>query len=492
MTSISGVGTGGNLTTNASTGTGTGNGTTDTSDTGTSASTGTGLLSSAGIGSGLGVDAIVAALVNDKKAGPSQQITTQTTQLQAKQAGLTALGSALGSIQSALSKLAASSTFNSYTASLSDTTLGTTSTLPDAQPGIYKVEVDHLATAQKRASDSYASGADVGAGTLTIGVGNKSMDIEVSAAGSINALASAINANKDNPGVQATVVHGANGDQLLLSSTQTGVANAFTVSASADSSAGLAALAGKLDTAGDNEASDASLSIDGIAVTSASNSVSGALNGVTLNLAATGSATLTVSQDTGTAQDAIYDFVSAYNSYATTVSSLDSYDASTQQSGILLGDTTLMSIQRQLGNVLSGSVAGNGIGSLAALGITRNADGTLALDSGKLGDALKGNPAAVQDLFAGTNGYATRLNGVLGGFTDSGGIIASRNASISKQLANLSQESTALDARMSVYEAQLRQQYTALDTLMSSLNNTSSYLTSSLKQLEATYTSSDK
>jgi flagellar hook-associated protein 2 len=263
------------------------------------------------------------------------------------------------------------------------------------------------------------------------------------------------------------------------------------VSASADSSEGLAALAGRLDTAGGNEASDASLRIDGIAVTSASNSVSGALNGVTLELAATGSATLTVSRDTSAATDAISSFVTAYNSYAATVSSLDSYDKDTGQSGILLGDTTLMSIQRQIGSVLSGGVAGNDIGSLAALGITRNADGTLKLDSGKLDDALKGNPGAVQDLFAGPGGYATRLNDALGGFTGSGGVIAARNASINKQLGNLDQESTALDARMNVYEAQLRQQYTALDTLMSSLNNTSSYLASSLKQLEATYTSSD-
>jgi flagellar hook-associated protein 2 len=476
MTSISGVGTSGNPNGSASSGTG---------------GVGTGLLSSAGIGSGLDVDAIVEALVNDKKAGPAKQISNQTTLLQAKQAGLTALGSALGSIQAALSKLAAGSTYNTYAATLSDTTLGTTSTLPDAQPGIYKVEVDHLATAQKRASDSYAAGADVGAGTLTISVGGKSMDVEVSAAGSISALASAINANKDNPGVQATVVHGANGDQLLLSSTRTGIANGFTVSASADSSEGLAALAGRLDTAGGNEASDASLRIDGIAVTSASNSVSGALNGVTLELAATGSATLTVSRDTSAATDAISSFVTAYNSYAATVSSLDSYDKDTGQSGILLGDTTLMSIQRQIGSVLSGGVAGNDIGSLAALGITRNADGTLKLDSGKLDDALKGNPGAVQDLFAGPGGYATRLNDALGGFTGSGGVIAARNASINKQLGNLDQESTALDARMNVYEAQLRQQYTALDTLMSSLNNTSSYLASSLKQLEATYTSSD-
>lgn len=472
MTSISGVGT-----TTTGTGSGTGSGLSSTN------SPGSGLLSSAGIGSGLDVNAIITALVNAKQAGPSQQISNQTTQLQAQEAGLTALGSALSSLQTTLGKLGSSLTFNSYTATLGDSTLGTTSTLPNAQPGTYSLTVNHLATAQKRASAAYTSGSAVGAGTLTVGVGSQSMNINVSATDSISSIATAINQASGNPGVQATVVNGTNGAQLLLTSTKTGVANGFSVSAGSGSSAGLSALATTLDTAGSNEASDASLSIDGIAVTSASNSVSGALNGVTLNLAATGSTTLTVSQDTSAVTGAVSDFVNAYNSYISTVGTLSGYDPNSKQGGVLLGDTTLMSVQRQVNSVLSGSVAGNSIGSLAALGITRNADGTLSSDSGKLSSALQGNPAAVQDLFAGTNGYATRLNSMLDGFTSSNGILATRTASIQNQLSNLSQESTALTARMNVYATQLRQQYTALDTLMSSLNNTSSYLTSSLQAM---------
>jgi len=466
MTSISGVGT-----------------TTTTTGTGSTSNPGSGLLSSAGIGSGLDVNAIITALVNAKQAGPAQQISSQTTQLQAQEAGLTALGSALNSLQTTLGKLGSSLTFTTYAATLGNTALGTTSTLPNAQPGSYNLTVNHLATAQTRASSAYASGSAVGAGTLTVSVGNQSMNLNVSATDSISSIATAINQSSGNPGVQATIVNGANGAQLLLTSTKTGVANAFSVSAGSGSSAGLSSLATTLNTAGSNEASDASLSIDGIAVTSASNSVSGALNGVTLNLVATGSSTLTVSQDTSAVTGAVSDFVNAYNSYISTVGTLSSYDPSSKQGGVLLGDTTLMSVQRQVNSVLSSSVPGNSIGSLAALGITRNADGTLSSNSSTLGSALQSNPGAVQDLFSGTNGYATRLNSMLGGFTASNGILATRTASIQSQLSNLSQQSTALTARMNVYATQLRQQYTALDTLMSSLNNTSSYLTSSLQAM---------
>ncbi|WP_426662769.1 flagellar filament capping protein FliD [Rhodanobacter aciditrophus] len=480
MTSISGVGT---TTTSASATSG---------SSGSNSNTGAGLLSSAGIGSGLDVNAIITALVNAKQAGPAQQISSQTTQLQAQEAGLTGLGSALSSLQATLTTLASSITFNTYTATLGNTALGTASTLPNAQPGNYNLVVNHLATAQQRASGAYASGSTVGAGTLTVSVGSQSMNITVGATDSISTIATAINQSSSNPGVQATIVNGANGAQLLLTSTKTGVANGFTVSAGAGSSAGLSSLATTLNTAGSNEASDASLSIDGIAVTSASNSVSGALNGVTLNLAATGSSTLTVSQDTGTVTDAVANFVTAYNSYISTVGTLGSYDTSTKQGGVLLGDSTLMSVQRQVNSVLSGTVAGNSIGSLAALGITRNADGTLSSNSSTLASALQSNPGAVQDLFAGANGYATRLNSMLDGFTSSSGIIATRTASIQNQLSNLSQESTALTARMNVYATQLRQQYTALDTLMSSLNNTSSYLTSSMNALLGNSSSSGK
>ncbi|MDE2317139.1 MAG: flagellar filament capping protein FliD, partial [Xanthomonadaceae bacterium] len=115
---------------------------------------------------------------------------------------------------------------------------------------------------------------------------------------------------------------------------------------------------------------------------------------------------------------------------------------------------------------------------------------TLSVNSNTLNTALQSNPSAVQNLFAGSNGYATVLNSTLDGFTSGNGVITSRTNSIQQQLTNLSQESAALTARMNTYAAQLRQQYTALDTLMSSLNNTSTYLTTQLSALTGSTSSS--
>ncbi len=458
------------------------------SNVSTSSSPGSGILSSAGIGSGLDVKSIVTALVNARKAGPQAQITKKATQTNATLTGLASLSSVLNSLQTSLSTLTQTGTFASFSATLGDSTIGTTSTLASAQPGSYALVVQSLATAQKRASDAYASTAAVGAGSLTLSVGAGSVNVSIGATDTVAAIAAKINAAANNPGVTATVVNGAGGAQLLLSSSKTGVANGFSVSAGSGSSAGLSTLATKLNTAGANEAKDARLSLDGIAITSASNSVSGAIDGVTIHLAAPGSTTLTVARDSSVPTKAVQGFVDAYNSYVKTVGTLSSYDKASGQAGILLGDATLNSVQRQISSVLSGKVAGNSIGSLASLGITRSANGTLAVDGTKLASALDGNPSAVQDLFAGPSGYAQRLNTALLGFTASNGVIATRQQSLTDSLSQLNTQQSQLDARMSVYEKQLRDQYAKLDTLMSSLNNTSSYLTGALAQLEATYT----
>lgn len=454
----------------------------------TSSSAGSGVLSSAGLGSGLNVDDIVKALVDNKKAGPQAQITNKATQTNATLTGLASLNSALSSLQSSLANLTSINTFASFNATIGDSTIGSTSTLANARPGSYALVVSNLATAQKRSSDAYGKADAIGAGSLTLSVGSKSANLAISATDTVADIATKINSASDNPGVTATVVNGASGAQLLLSSSQTGVKNGFSVGVGSGSSSGLAAFATKLDTSGASEAKDALLSLDGISITSASNSVSGALDGVTLNLSAEGSTTLTVTRDDSVATKAVQGFVDAYNSYVKTVHTLSSYDKESKQAGILLGDTTLSSVQRQVSSVLGSKVAGNSIGSLAALGITRSADGTLVLDSSKLATSLQSNTSAVKDLFAGPKGYAGSLNSALDGFTSLDGIIATRQQSLNDSLSKLNTQQSQLDTRMSVYEKQLRDQYTQLDTLVSSLNNTSSYLTGALAQLEATYT----
>jgi flagellar hook-associated protein 2 len=454
--------------------------TTDTTGTGSSSS---GTLSAAGIGSGLDVNSIVTALVNAKKAASQNQIDSKTNEIKGQLSSLSSLNSALTTLQAALAKLTTTSTFASFDATATDSSIATATTLSNAVPGSYDLDVTQLATAQKRSSSTLSSTAAVGEGTLSIGVGSKSFNVSVSSTATLADIASSINKASDNPGVVATVINGVNGTQLQLSSSKTGVANAFTISANATSSDGLTALANQLGTPGKFEAQDAKLSLDGIDITSASNNVTGALNGVTIALTKTGDTTLNVTQDNSAATTAVQGFVDAYNAYNTAVQQLD-YDPSTKAVGALFGDTTMTSVERSVSSVLSGAVSGNSIGTLASLGITRGDDGTMTSDPDKLSAALTADPSAVQDLFAGTNGYATKLNAALDTYTSSTGIIATRTTSLNNNLTQLGTQQTALDTRMAQYQDQLQKQYTNLDTLMSSLNNTSSYLTTALAQLE--------
>jgi len=452
-----------------------------------SSGTGGALLSSLGIGSGLDVNSIVTALVNDRAAAPQQAINQRTSQITTQLGGLTQLQQSLSSLQSSLSALTTASTYQTFTANLTGSggsNIGTVSASTGAQPGSYKVVVNNLATAQSRASSAMSATAAVGAGTLQVTVGSSTMNVSVSATDTLSNIASSINASSSNPGVNATVINGVNGEQLILTSQKTGVANGFSVSASGSSSAGLTSLANSLNTAGSNEATDASLTINGIAVTSSTNTVASALQGVTLNLTATGTSQLVVAQDPTVAEGAIQGFVTAYNSYVSATSSLASYDPTSKQAGPLLGNATLSSIQGRISSILTSAVKGNSIGTLASLGITRQPDGTLSVNSGTLNKACAQNSTTVQSLFSATNGYGTTLNNTLTLFTDStNGILTTQVKNLNANLAKVKTQQSDLNARMAVYQQQLQAQYTQLDTLMSQLNNTSSYLKTALDQL---------
>lgn len=471
-----------------------GSGSSASSGSGSTSSSG-GSISVPGLGTNLDVNSIVTALVNAKKAPAQNQINNKTTLTNAQLSGLASLNTALTGLEKALSALTDPSTYNSFAATLSDTDIGTTTTLTSAQPGSYSVDVTQLATAQKRASGVVDPKAPVGAGALNITVGSQSMQVNVSANDTLADVAAAINKATGNPGVTATVVNGAGGSQLLLTSSKTGTANGFSVSTGTGASSGLAGIATSLNTAGGNEAKNAELTIDNIAVESASNTVSGALDGVTLNLVATGKTELDVTQDTDKISGAIGDLVTAYNSYADTVDTLDSFNQSTGQTGNLFGDATLDSVKRQVNALMSSSVAGNAIGTLANLGISRgvgsdqSTDGELTLNQDTLDAFLKSDPASVQGLFAGTNGYATRLLATSEGFTNSDGILATRTTSLKSALSQLDDQQTSLNTRMDQYTATLNAQYTQLGTMMTSLNATSSFLTSSLAQLTNTKSS---
>lgn len=445
-------------------------------------------------GSVIDVSTLVSQLVAATKAPQEAIINAETQSVTAQISSVGTLKSALSTFQSSLSPLATTSSFDALSASSSNTTAFTASADSTATLGSYSVQITQLAQAQQLVSATAWSGggsATVGTGTLQISLGSTNFNVSIASSNdTVSGIAAAINAATGNPGVEASVVTGTGGAHLVLTSSLTGAANTIEMKET-DGGTGLSSLTyGTGNTANyaqQTAAQDASLSISGVAYTSASNTVAGALSGVTLNLLGTTSsaATLTVATDTTTVQANIQAFVAAYNVMQGTFASLGSYNSTTNTAGPMLGDALLSGTQSRIRSTLYGIVnTGSATyNSLASVGITTKSDGTLSVNAATLSAALSSNFSAVSQLFSGSSGVASSLNSQITTDLTSGGPIDSRSQTLVKQENALTQKSNQLDQQMSALTASMTQQYAALNALLSSLQSTSSYLSQAFSNL---------
>ena len=451
--------------------------------------------SAAAGGSVIDVSSLVSQLVAASRAPEDSQISTQTQAVTTQISAIGTLKSALSTFQSSLGVLDTPDAFDTQTANSTDPTAFTATAQSGAAAGTYNVTVGALASAQQLLSNPFAGGsaATVGTGTLSLALGGTSFNVTIDASDdTLSGIAAAINSAAGNPGIAATVLTGSDGAHLVLSSSLTGAANTIQVSET-DGGNALAALTYGTGNTGnytqEAAAQDASFSISCVAYTSPSNTVSTALDGVTLNLLGTtvsGSpATLSVSNDTSTIETNISSFVTAYNTLVSSLQPLGSYDATTNTAGPLLGSALLSGTQNQIQQALysvvdTGSTTYN---SLASIGITTNSDGTLSVNNATLSNALATNFSAVSQLFSGTGGVASTLNSDLTSALGSSGAIAATSTTLVQQENALTTQENQLNAQMTALSASLTQQYSALNTLLSSLQTTSSYLTQQFASL---------
>jgi flagellar hook-associated protein 2 len=459
------------------------------SSTSSSSSAGSGsTVTSTGIGSGLDITGIVSSLTTAYGAAQTSQLTNQQNTLDAQVSAYGSFTSALDTLKLSLNSLETPSKLAAFDATVADKTIATATTDATAVAGSYTLEVDSLATAAKLTSAPVlGTNTAVGTGTLTISTGGASADINISSSNnSLAGIAAAINSASNNPGVTASVITSTDGQRLVLTGTSTGAGNAITVTQSGGDG-GLASLVydpanGITNLTDSQDAADAQFKINGFAGTSASNLVSTALTGVTINLlapTATGvTTTLSVTPDTTTAQTNIDSFVTALNGVLTSIQSLTSYDPSTGQAGPLNGNSVLQSFQNQLQNILGKVVQGNtgSVKSLTDLGLSANADGSYSIDDTKLGNALSGSLASVGTLLGGTNGIMTQLDTLINGYIKPGGLLATINTGLQTSLSNVADQQTALAAQLAQYSATLTAEYNAMDTAVAKLKQTQTYL----------------
>lgn len=488
-------------------------------------------ISNLGVGSGLDLSTLLDNLTTAEQA-PLTAIKQQQSSYQTKLSAYGQLQSMLGAFQGTANQLAKPSFFNAATATSSNTgVLGATGS-NTAAAGTYSVNVTQLAQAQSLVSNGQAK-QDVAIGTGTIHIdsgaisggtldtdplsatygkytgasfaanaGSSGFDITIdSSNNTLQGVRDAI--NKANAGVTASIINDGTGSpyRLVLTSNNTGATNSMRIKVtSSDGTSALSDLVAT-DVQGSQNmrqtvtAQDAKLTVNNIAIQSASNQVSGAVQGVTMSLSQTGTSNVVVQRDTTAIQNGVQAFVTAYNNLQKAAASLSAYDPSTQQGSPLTGDTVLRVIQSQIRGVLNTPQAGSGsnaITTLSQVGVSFQLDGTLSLDTSKLTSALNANPSGVAALFGnddGKSGYGNQLGTTITGLTSSKGALTAATDGINRTLKNLADRYTSTQTRVSATIDNYRKQFTQLDLIMSQMKNTSSYLT---QQFNALNSSSSK
>jgi flagellar hook-associated protein 2 len=451
-------------------------------------------IQASGVGSGLDINSLVAQLVSAENAARSAPILRRETAATTKISALGTLKGALSAFKGALTPLRNLDVFSARKATSSDVTRFIATASSAAAAGSYDIEVQHLASAHRLASAGHLGGATtaIGYGTLAISVGAESFDVEIAQdANSLEDIRDAINDASDNTGVQATLLNGTEGTRLVLTSRKSGEDHAIEVVASGGDG-GLTELNydpdGVMNLEESAEARDALVMISGYPVSSSTNAVDGAIEGVTINLlkAEIGAEfTLNVSFDSASVTTRIQNFVTEYNNMQAQLTKLGNYDAASKTSGPLLGDALLRSVQQDIRRDLTSPVAGisGNYTALASVGITTTATGTLELDAAKLNSALSADPEAVAHLFGSEDGVAARLFAQVDARLATGSDLDSRNTTLKRQLEVIGHDKEAVALRVAQIEARYRKQFTALDALLSQLQTTSSYLAQQLASL---------
>ncbi|WP_313225422.1 flagellar filament capping protein FliD [Stutzerimonas nitrititolerans] len=471
-----------------------------------------------GIGSGIDIDSIVKSMVAAERAPKETQLANLEKKTTTQITAIGALKSAISEFQTALGGLNKPDLFQarSATSSKADQVGVTASTKAGA--GTYQVEVKSLATSSKVALQPLTNTAEApatfGGGTLTFKVGEKSLEVTVDDGNNTLAgIRDAINAGGKEMGLTATIVTDDAGARLVLSSARTGEGEDITVEGKTVDAGlgGLSLEALSFDGSivqpdPENEeamalyrkgpmtlsqAQSAEISVDGLLITSKTNKIEGAIEGVTLDLKAKTAAneplTINVAEDKAGVKKQVQSFVDAYNKLIgvinaqTKVTSVG--DGKAPVTGALVGDATARTLLGTIRNELVNVQGDGALRALTDIGITTQKDGTLGIDSDKLDKAMADNFNELPGLFTGDKGLASRLDEKLKPYTETGGILEQRNKAMTETISDIDKQKENLNLRITSLQERLLKQFNAMDLLVGQLSNTSSSLLASLENL---------
>lgn len=459
-------------------------------------------ISSIGIGSNLQLSDLLDQLQKAEQA-PLDAINTQAKSYQTKLSAYSQVQSVLSAYQAAANKLSDAATFGAVKATVGTPDVMSVATAPKAVPGNYSITVNTLATAQSLVSGNVtdqksAIGGgellfDFGEALATGGASTSTKKVTIPAGSSLEGMRDAI--NKAGIGVTASIVNDGSASpyRLVLTSEKTGTQATMRVS-STDAALNNVVAFDPAAAAGVNKMeqkvppANATLKINGIDVVSQSNSVVDAAQGVTMNLAKTGTTSLVVTRDNEAIKASVQAFVTAYNNIQNTAKSLTAFDTKAGTSAALTGDGTLRSIQSSLRSMLGGATDDSNGGKITLIdvGIAFDKDGTMKLDDAKLTKALNNNLGGVTALFSsttGSGGIGKQASAYIDSLSKTDGALKVAQDGITKTLKDLEKDYTRVQDRVTATVDRYKAQFTQLDLAVAQMNRTSSYLTQQFNAL---------
>ena len=248
-------------------------------------------------------------------------------------------------------------------------------------------------------------------------------------------------------------------------------------------------------------AQNATLSVNGLSISSSSNSVKAVVPGLELNLLATTNTpvVMSVSRDTSVAKQAITDLVAAYNTFDGAFKGLTAVGSTTTEEGSLKSDSSIRAIRERVRNFLiaDSSTPGTTKQGLTDIGISLQRNGSFLVDSTALGAALSSNYSDITKMFSGNtnnqSSYSTDGRGIAGdivneisGYLAYDGIVKLREKTYATTKATLATDQTALDKKMVSIEARYTKQFSTMSKIMDEMKSTQEYLESQLDNLPFT------
>jgi flagellar hook-associated protein 2 len=406
----------------------------------------------------------------------------QLTALQAQDAVFTSLGTDLATLTTSLQNLTDfSGVLSQKQGSSSDTNLlSLTSADSTAVAGSHTVVVNSLAQTSSEYSAPIAA-SDTISGSVTIQVGSgASQTITVDASSNtLKTFAAAI--NSAGIGVTASIISDVSGSRLSLVSGTGGSAGALTVTSGlSDTTTGGSAMSFQTGQTG----VDASLTVDGIALTSGSNTVTTAIPGVTFQLLSASAGTpvqVQITNDTTAVGTAVNSLVNAYNAVMKDINTQEGKDANGNAEP-LFGNPALAQLQSQLSGALLGGAASGAISNVMQLGINLNNDGTLSLNTDTLSAALNANFADVTGFLQNAGGFGQTLGTTLNNL----GTQSTQGLVYLAQQQNVAQEAT-LNKSISDEDARLAAQKIQLTSELNMANQILQSIPSQLNQVDEIY-----